>query len=94
MRSFGYRTMPEGSSGSDEGIKLTPLGDDEACVTSILKADRNKTNSGLSNSELVDLALSTGAWNKSKSRSELTSELEFESTSELELKSGPMTSQQ
>jgi hypothetical protein len=53
--------MPVGSSSGDEGMKLTPLSDDVAFVMSILKANRKEVNSGFSDSELVNLAVSMGA---------------------------------
>jgi hypothetical protein len=53
--------MPIRSGSSDEGMKLTPFSDDVACETSILKANWKEINSGFSNSELVDMAVSIGA---------------------------------
>jgi hypothetical protein len=58
--------MSVGSGSGDEGMKLTPIGDDVACVTSILKVNWKEVNLGFSNSGLVDLAVSMGAWNRSK----------------------------
>lgn len=58
--------MPVRSSSGDEGMKLTLISDDVACVTSILKVNWKEVNLGFSNSELVDLAVSMGASNRSK----------------------------
>jgi hypothetical protein len=66
--------MLVGLSGGDNGIKLTPLGDYVAYVTSILRANWNRTKLGFSSSKLVQLTVSTGDWNRPKSKSKDRSE--------------------
>jgi hypothetical protein len=56
--------MPVGSGSGDEGIKLNPLSNNVTYVMSILRANWNRTKSGFSSFKLVELTVSTSAWNK------------------------------